>query len=73
MELTGQEVDRLGEYFQAFAPLIGDERSAKTFHGIIEGIIASESLCATQIGHFSPYLGRGQVCGTASKTDGKRR
>jgi hypothetical protein len=61
MELTGPEVDRLGEYLQAFDPLIGDERSGKTFHGIIEGIMASESLCATRIGRFSPYVGRGEV------------
>jgi hypothetical protein len=48
MELTGQEIDRLEEYLQEFDPLIGDKRTEKTFHGIM----ASESLCATQIGRF---------------------
>jgi hypothetical protein len=71
MELTGQEVDRLGEYLQSFDRLIGDERTGKTFTGVIEGIIASESLCATQIGRFSPYAGRGQVWRTAGQTHGQ--
>ena len=65
MELSGQEMDRLGEYLKEFDPLIGDERSGKTFGGIIAGIMASESLRATLIGRFSPWNGGGEVCGTA--------
>jgi hypothetical protein len=71
MEYTGQEMDRLGEYLQAFEPLIGDKRTGKTFQGIIEGIMVSESLCATQIGRFSPCAGRSEVWGTAGEANGK--
>ncbi|MDR3577422.1 MAG: hypothetical protein P4L50_26465 [Anaerolineaceae bacterium] len=70
MELTGQEIDRLGEYLQEFDSLIGDERTGKTFQGIIAGIMASESLCATQIGRFSPWLDRGEIRRAADKTNG---
>jgi hypothetical protein len=71
MELTGQEIDRLGEYLQAFQPLIGDERTGKTFQAILEGIMAGQSLCATQIGRFSPYAGGGEICGTAGEAHGQ--
>jgi hypothetical protein len=56
MEMTEQEIDYLGEYLQAFDPLIGDERTGKTFQGVIAGILASESLRTTLIGRFSPGL-----------------
>ncbi len=41
----------------AFDSLIGDERTRRTFQGVIRGIISGESLRAAVIARFSPRNG----------------
>lgn len=57
MELTEQEAGKLPEYLSEYEVLIGDKRTSDTLEAVIEGIIASESLKAAQIGRFSPSVG----------------
>jgi hypothetical protein len=52
------ERSALAEYLNVLAPLIGDRRTSRTVRGVIEGIIAAESLRCTQIAAFSPSVGR---------------
>jgi hypothetical protein len=61
MELSEQERAGCATYLQAYEVLIGDQRSAETFRGVVEGIIASESLLAARIARFSPSVGGGQA------------
>ncbi len=61
MELSAQERAGCEEYLQAYEVLIGDRRSGQTFRGVVEGIIASESLLAVRIARFSPSAGGGQA------------
>lgn len=57
MEVT---TDGLREYLKVLSPLIGDLRTGRTARGIIEGIIASESLRMNQIALFSPSVQGGR-------------
>ena len=61
MELSEKERAQSGEYLSAYERLMGDERSRKTFNGMIYGIIGAESLRASQIARFSPWAGDGQA------------
>jgi len=54
MDLTVEEWDQSERYLSGFDGLIGDERTRRTFRGVIEGIIGGESLRASVIARFSP-------------------
>lgn len=54
MELRPAEMNALGEYLRIMDPLIGDARTRRTLRGVVEGIIASESLVCARIARFSP-------------------
>ena len=54
MELEQNEWDKNETFLSAFEALIGDERTRRTFQGVIHGIISGESLCAAVIARFSP-------------------
>lgn len=56
MELTKEQAGEYEEYLSAFDILIGDERTKRTFRGVIEGIIGGGSLRATVIARFSPIM-----------------
>jgi hypothetical protein len=57
MELTQTEWADSETYLSAFETLIGDERTRRTFQGLIHGIIGGESLRAAVIARFSPRNG----------------
>ena len=57
MEVT---TDGLSDYLGILSPLLGDLRTERTTQGIIEGIIAAESLRMNQIALFSPSVQRGR-------------
>jgi hypothetical protein len=57
MQLKPQEWESSETYLGAFEALIGDERTRRTFQGVIQGIIAGESLRAAVIARFSPCDG----------------
>ena len=57
MELEHQQWERSETFLSAFDTLIGDERTRRTFQGVIHGIISGESLCAAVIARFSPSNG----------------
>lgn len=61
MELTASEWHQSETYLSGFDVLIGDERTRRTFRGVIEGIIGGESLRASVIARFSPGAGGGEV------------
>jgi hypothetical protein len=61
MELTRGEWEQSADYLSGFDGLMGDERTRRTFRGVVEGIIAGESLRASVIARFSPGDGKGQV------------
>ncbi len=61
MELSEQERAGCEAYLQAYDVLIGDRRTGQTLRGVVEGIIASESLLAARIARFSPSAGGGQA------------
>lgn len=48
----------LSDYLEVLDPLIGDARTGHTAQGIVEGIVATGSLCMNQIASFSPSLRR---------------
>ena len=48
-------------YLSGYDGLMGDVRTQRTFRGVIEGIIAGESLLAARIARFSPWAGGGQA------------
>jgi hypothetical protein len=57
MELSQAEWAKGDTFLSAFETLIGDERTRRTFQGVIQGIIAGESLRAAVIARFSPLYG----------------
>jgi hypothetical protein len=61
MELNTGEWQGCEEYLAAYSVLIGDQRSEKTFRGVVEGIIAGESVLAARIARFSPSAFGGQA------------
>jgi hypothetical protein len=61
MELSGREGKQLSRYLSAFDVFMGDQRTQRTFVGVIEGIIGSESLRASQIARFSPHVSQAAV------------
>jgi hypothetical protein len=61
MELTTNEWEQSQDYLDGFDVLIGDERTRRTFRGVIEGIIGGESLRASVIARFSPGDGGDEV------------
>ena len=54
MEIEEVEWDKSETFLSAFDTLIGDERTRRTFQGVIHGIISGESLRAAVIARFSP-------------------
>jgi hypothetical protein len=54
MKLEQHEWKSSETFLGAFDVLMGDERTRRTFQGIIHGIIAGESLRAAKIARFSP-------------------
>ena len=54
MEIEQVEWDKSETFLSAFDTLIGDERTRRTFQGVIHGIISGESLRAAVIARFSP-------------------
>lgn len=61
MELRSEAWDQYQVYVATFDPLMGDQRTKTTFAEVIQGIIGSESLCASRIARFSPPTGPQQV------------
>ena len=61
MELTATEWEEGQDYLDGFDVLMGDERTRRTFRGVIEGIIGGESLRASVIARFSPRDGGDEV------------
>lgn len=61
MKLTEAEWEQSEVYLSSFDVLIGDERTRRTFRGVIEGIIGGESLRASVIARFSPDDGSDEV------------
>ena len=57
MELTQTEWADSETYLSAFETLIGDERTRRTFQGLIHGIIGGVSLRAAVMTRFSPRNG----------------
>lgn len=58
MELSPGEWEQNEDYLSGFEGLMGDERTRRTFRGVIEGIIGGESLRASVIARFSPGDGQ---------------
>jgi hypothetical protein len=56
MEMQATEQRSCEGYLSNFEALIGDQRTSKTFEGVIKGIIGAESLRASQIARYSPEL-----------------
>ena len=61
MELSNEERDQYSDYLASFDGLMGDERTKTTFAEVIQGIIGSESLCASRIARFSPQTCQREV------------
>ena len=57
MDLEQREWDASETFLSAYDSLIGDERTRRTFQGVIQGIISGESLRAAVIARFSPRNG----------------
>ena len=57
MEIEQHEWESSETFLSAFDSLIGDERTRRTFQGVLQGIIAGESLRAAVIARFSPWHG----------------
>ena len=71
MNLAAAQQSLLDSYLAAFDPLIGDERTGRTFRGTVQGIIGAESLICSRIAAFSPCAGnREPQRGAASAADG---
>jgi len=60
MDLAPVQQSLLDSYLAAFDPLVGDERTGRTFHGAVRGIIGAESLVCSRIAAFSPCAGDGE-------------
>ncbi len=71
MELSEKERGQSAAYLSAYERLMGDERTRKTFNGIVYGIIGAESLRASQIARFSPWAGDGEERRTTGAADGR--
>lgn len=71
MELSEKEQEQSESYLSTYERLMGDERTRKTFNGMIYGIIGAESLRASQIARFSPWVGNGEIWGTQGAADGR--
>ncbi len=56
------EENVLRKYLQCLEPLIGDKRTDWTVKGVIEGIIAGETLRCSHIAAFSPSVSRKPKC-----------
>lgn len=54
----GATTNGLSNYLRVLDPLVGDMRTRRTVHGIIEGIIATGSLRMNQVALFSPTVPR---------------
>ena len=61
MKLTEAKWEPREVYLSGFEVLMGDERTRRTFRGVIEGIIGGESLRASVVARFSPSDGGGKV------------
>ncbi len=61
MELGEREWQACDQYLEGYDGLIGDQRTGRTFRGVVEGIIAGESLRAARIARFSPWAIGGQA------------
>ena len=72
MDLTQTEWASSETFLRAFDTLIGDERTRRTFQGVIQGIISGESLRAAVIARFSPCHGGGCAWRTQSQAHGRR-
>jgi len=72
MDLTVGEWSQGETYLSGFDVLMGDARTRRTFRGVIEGIIGGESLRASVIARFSPWVGGGEVRGETGEADGER-
>jgi hypothetical protein len=57
MEMEHQQWEGSETFLSAFDTLIGDERTRRTFQGVIHGIISGKSLRAAVIARFSPRDG----------------
>ena len=73
MELKGEMVEKRQAYLAAYAGLMGDRRTERTFGAVVEGIIGGESLCASVIARFSPWVGGGEAWGAAGQAAGNGR
>ena len=71
MELSESERKESTRYLMAYERLMGDQRTRKTFQGIVYGIIGAESLRASQIARFSPWIGHGEVRRATGATNGE--
>ena len=52
MDMHATEQSSCEGYLRNFEGLIGDQRTGKTFQGVIKGIIGAESLRASQIARY---------------------
>ena len=57
MQLSQSDWAQSDTYMSAYETLIGDERTRRTFQGLIHGIIGGERLRAAVIARFSPRNG----------------
>lgn len=62
MELSEEDWHAEEGYLGAFDNLIGDERTRRTFRGVVAGIIGGESLRTSVIARFSPRVCDHQTC-----------
>lgn len=70
MKLSEREWQGCESYLGEYDVLMGDVRTQRTFRGVIEGIIAGETLLAARIARFSPSAGGGETCGAAGQAHG---
>jgi hypothetical protein len=61
MELTADEQEASQSFLSAYDVLMGDQRTRRTFQAVIAGIIGGESLRASVIARFSPWVGERQA------------
>jgi hypothetical protein len=61
MELSECEWQGCESYLGEYDVLMGDARTQRTFRGVIEGIIAGETVLAARIARFSPSAGSRQT------------
>ncbi|PJF27978.1 MAG: hypothetical protein CUN53_02010 [Phototrophicales bacterium] len=54
MELRREAWEQYQVYLAPFDTLMADRRMKTTFAKVIQGVIGSESLCASRIARFSP-------------------